>query len=112
MIYRIYIQGEELYLDEEEKQFFLQNQDKRFIEFKSGELINPAFCSGVFIDVEKTQEENVKRVKLISPKDPKIEEIKKLLFQKDEKSIIELARLLDNSPNSLKNSISEEFLLE
>ena len=60
MIYQITINGQEFRLDEEEKQFFQKNQDKRFIELKNGELINPAFCSGVYIDRDKTHSENLK----------------------------------------------------
>lgn len=58
MIYKILIGKNEIRADEEEKDFFVNNQDKKFVALKSGELVNVAFVQGIIIDHEATREEN------------------------------------------------------
>lgn len=63
MIYKIILGKNEVRIDEEEKKFFVDNQDKKFIALKSGELVNVAFVQGIVTDHEAGRNE-----KLESPK--------------------------------------------
>lgn len=57
MIYKIILGKNEINIDEEDKQKIISNIDKSFILLKSGEVINPSFVQGIFIDHEATKEE-------------------------------------------------------
>jgi len=52
MIYKIILNKNEIRIDEEERNFFINNQSNKFIELKSGEVINTAFVQGIIIDHE------------------------------------------------------------
>jgi len=58
MIYKIILGKNEINIDEEDKNKIVANIDKNFIILKSGEVINPSFVQGIFIDHEATREEN------------------------------------------------------
>ena len=58
MIYKIILGKNEINIDEEDKQKIVANIDKNFIIIKSGEVINPSFVQGIFIDHEATRENN------------------------------------------------------
>lgn len=71
MIYKIIIGKNEIRIDEEEKQFFVDNQDKKFVALKSGEMVNVAFVQGIVIDHEAGRNERIepqKKVVLIDGK--------------------------------------------
>jgi len=71
MIYKILLGKNEIRIGEEEKKFFMENQDKRFIALKSGELVNVAFVQGIVIDHEAGRNETLdapKRVVMIEGK--------------------------------------------
>lgn len=57
MIYKIILGKNEISIDEEEKKFFMDNQDKKFVSLKNGDLVNVAFVQGIIIDHEATQQE-------------------------------------------------------
>lgn len=59
MIYKIILGKNEIRISEEEKNFFMQNQDKKFVAFKSGELVNVAFVQGIVIDHEAGRNEQL-----------------------------------------------------
>lgn len=59
MIYKIIIGKNEIRIDEEEKEFFINNQDKKFVALKSGELVNVAFVQGIVIDHEAGRNETL-----------------------------------------------------
>lgn len=65
MIYKIILSKNEINIDEEDKIKIINNIDKNFIILKSGELINPSFVQGVFIDHEATRQFN-KEQKMIN----------------------------------------------
>lgn len=58
MIYKIILGKNEINIDEEDKQKIIANIDKNFILLKSGEVINPSFVQGIFIDHEATRQNN------------------------------------------------------
>lgn len=58
MIYKIILGKNEINIDEEDKNKIVANIDKNFIILKSGEVINPSFVQGIFIDHEETRERN------------------------------------------------------
>ncbi len=60
MIYKIILGKNEIRVDEEEKDFFIKNQDKKFVALKSGELVNVAFVQGIVIDHEAGRTEGIK----------------------------------------------------
>lgn len=82
MIYKIIIGKNEIRIDEEEKEFFINNQDKKFVALKSGELVNVAFVQGIVIDHEAGRNERLnypkKKVVMINGK-PTLVEDKNLL---------------------------------
>lgn len=57
MIYKILIGKNEVKIDEEDKQKIVNNIDKNFIILKSGEVLNPSFVQGIFIDHESSIQE-------------------------------------------------------
>jgi len=61
MIYKIILGKNEIRIDEEEKAFFFNNQDKRFVALKSGEMVNVAFVQGIVIDHEAGRNETLER---------------------------------------------------
>lgn len=80
MIYKILINKNEIQIDEEEKNFFVGNQDKKFIELKSGELVNVAFVQGIIIDHEASRQEGrMKKPQQILESDKKNPPIRELL---------------------------------
>lgn len=87
MIYKIIIGKQEIQIDEDEKNFFVANQDKRFIELKSGEIVNTAFVQAMIMDEEASIEDN--RILL-----------KKILKGASEEEIPELKKLYDLNPHS------------
>lgn len=68
MIYKIILGKNEINIDEEDKNKIIQNIDKNFIILKSGELVNPSFVQGVFIDHEATRQ-NRKSMEMIRNSD-------------------------------------------
>lgn len=72
MIYKIILGKNEIRIDSEEKDFFVKNQDKKFVALKSGELVNVAFVQGIVIDHEAGRTENLsspkRKVQLIDGK--------------------------------------------
>ena len=58
MIYKIILGKNEINIDEEDKNKIIANIDKNFILLKSGEVINPSFVQGIFIDHEATRQNN------------------------------------------------------
>lgn len=99
MIYKIIIGKKEIQIDDEEKRFFTENQDKRFIELKSGEIINTAFVQGIIMDEDLSREENAKKLKLF-PKDlmtkEKLEDLRKSYHQNNKLEIKEVSNILDS----------------
>lgn len=65
MIYKIIIGKNEIRIDEEEKKFFIENQDKKFVALKSGELVNVAFVQGIVIDHEAGRNEKIEPSKKV-----------------------------------------------
>lgn len=65
MIYKIILGKNEIRIDEEEKQFFVNNQDKKFIALKSGEMVNIAFVQGIVIDHEAGRNEKLEAPKKV-----------------------------------------------
>ncbi len=59
MIYKIILGKNEIRIDEEEKNFFMDNQDKKFIALKSGEVVNASFVQGIIIDHEAGRNEQI-----------------------------------------------------
>lgn len=57
MIYKIILGKNEIRIDEEERKFFMENQDKKFVSLKSGNIINVAFVQGILIDHEAGKNE-------------------------------------------------------
>lgn len=72
MIYKLLLGKNEIRIDSEEKDFFVNNQDKKFVALKSGELVNVAFVQGIVIDHEagrnETLESGKKKVVMIDGK--------------------------------------------
>jgi len=101
MIYQIIVNNKTFLLDEEEKQFFQKNQDKRFIELKNGELINPAFCSGVYVDSYRTHLQNVKMLAGTTK-----------LSKEDETTVRELIEPVGSVFNKTENVVALNKLLE
>lgn len=99
MIYKIIIGKQEIQIDEDEKRFFVQNQDKRFIELKSGDLINTAFVQGIIIEEDLSKQENRNLMALL-PKgtlsEKEIEEYKDNYFQKNKKQLRVVSDILQN----------------
>lgn len=63
MIYKIILGKNEINIDEEDKQKIIDNIDKNFIILKSGEVVNPSFVQGIFIDHEATKD-HIKLLKM------------------------------------------------
>ena len=59
MIYKIILGKNEIRISEEEKNFFVNNQDKKFVALRSGELVNVAFVQGIVIDHEAGRNEQL-----------------------------------------------------
>lgn len=78
MIYKIILGKNEIRIDEEERKFFMDNQDKKFVSLKSGNVINVAFVQGILIDHEAGKNEVLhepkKKVVMIEGKPTLIEE--------------------------------------
>jgi len=65
MIYKIILGKNEIRISEEEKNFFVNNQDKKFIALRSGELVNVAFVQGIVIDYEAGRNEKIEAPKKV-----------------------------------------------
>lgn len=104
MIYKLILGKQEIEIDEEEKKFFVESKDKRFIELKSGEIINTAFVQGIVIDEELSKEENRARIKL-TPKgtfpEEERENLIKVIGQEGKKEVKGLNDLLQKYTNKL-----------
>lgn len=72
MIYKVILGKTEIRIGEKDKQKIMQNIDKSFIVLESGEIINPSFVQGIFIDHEagkyETIESSKKKVVMINGK--------------------------------------------
>lgn len=84
MMYKIILGKNEIVIDEEDKSKIINNIDKNFIILKSGELVNPSFIQGVFIDHEATREKNKQfkieeNSKMISAPKQQVVNIKEIL---------------------------------
>lgn len=104
MIYKIVIGKEEVFIDEEEKNFITHNQDKRFIELKTGELINIAFIQGIFIDEGLSRAENKNILSTLDKNRVNLTDntgIRENYDQKDKTEIKKLGDLLSKYNRSL-----------
>lgn len=107
MIYKIVIGKEEVFIDEEEKNFITLNQDKRFIELKTGELINIAFIQGIFIDEGLSRAENKNILSTLDKNRVNLTDntgIRENYDQKDKTAIKKLGDLLSKYNRSLTTS--------
>lgn len=104
MIYKIIIGKKEIQIDEDEKRFFTQNQNNRFIELKSGEIINTAFVQGIVVDEELSKIENIEKLKLLEKdalSEKELENLKLVYSQKDKLEIKEFSNLLEKNNKSI-----------
>jgi phage tail tube protein FII len=104
MIYKVILGKQEIEIDEEERDFFVNNKDNRFIILKTGEVINPSFVQGIFIDEEKSREENSFKLKTlprnkISEND--LDELKKSFNQENKFQIKSASDILNKISQSL-----------
>lgn len=105
MIYKIIVGKEEILIDEEEKRFLTENQDRRFIELKTGDIINAAFVQSITIQEELSRQKNIDFVETIkmgeiSPEDKA--EIISLYSQVGKMGIKKLDNLLEKFNKDLK----------